>query len=320
MSLINQVLLREEIVNNPPILVDIGASGKIHKSWKAIAKHSICIAFDADQRDFGHVKEETKNYKKLYTYNCIVADKKSEESDFHLTNYPHCSSLLPPDHESLQDWSYASYFKVDQIAKMKTIDLPTVFQELKIDKVDWFKSDSQGIDLRLFKSLGNESIQKVLVAEFEPGIINAYKGEDKLYTILSFMESTENFWLSDLIIKGSQRISEKKFNSLFTDPKSKKLFNAVGRKSPGWGEMVYINTFKNKSLQKREFLLGWVFATIQKQHGFAFEIAEQGHELFKENLFKELAAESRSELKKELFTLSYLPLAYNKLKRVLGIN
>ena len=62
---------------------------------------------------------------------------------------------------------------------------------LKINKIDWFKTDSQGIDLRLFKSLNIEIQNKVIVAEFEPGIIDAYKNEDKLYRLVGYMSNQE---------------------------------------------------------------------------------------------------------------------------------
>ncbi|SFQ05402.1 methyltransferase, FkbM family [Pseudarcicella hirudinis] len=317
--MIDKVLNQPEIQQEPPILIDIGASGKIHKSWKSIAKYSICIAFDADDRDFGHVKEESKNFKKLYIYNCIVSDKKTSESDFYLTKSPHCSSLLAPDPDSLQDWSFAPLFNVDRIAKIRTIDLPSVLKELNIQKVDWFKSDSQGIDLRLFKSLGDELTKNILVAEFEPGLMDAYKGEDKLHSILCHMENTKKFWLSDLVIKGSQRISENRLNNVFRSLPLRKLFNAVGKTSPGWGEMTYINNFKDENLSKRDFLLGWVFSSIQQQNGFAYEIAENGYEIFQEDLFKEMSQYSKSKLKKEFISFSYIPLAYKKVLRETGI-
>ena len=58
-------------------------------------------------------------------------------------------------------------------------------KELEIKSFDWFKTDSQGTDLRLFKSIGETLIPKIIVAEFEPGFINSYLGEDK--NVLGFV-------------------------------------------------------------------------------------------------------------------------------------
>lgn len=68
-----------------------------------------------------------------------------------------------------------------------------VLKSINIDYIDWFKTDTQGTDLRIFASLGDELINKILVAEFEPGIIDAYKGEDKLYKIMEFFDKKRTF-------------------------------------------------------------------------------------------------------------------------------
>lgn len=296
--------------------MDIGASGRIHEKWAPIAKYSKCIAFDADDRDFQFEKQENSGFRELVMYNCIVSDQVSEEAPFYLTKSPHCSSLLEPDLESLKNWAYASLFEVERIAKLKTTDLPTVLKNLNVTQIDWFKTDSQGIDLRLFKSLGETVISKVIAAEFEPGIINAYKGEDKLHSILAFMDASDQFWLSDFIVKGSQKISEKRLNQIIPKKKTQKLLLATGKISPGWGELTFLNNFKNPDLSRREVYLGWIFSSILNQHGFASELALTGKEKFGEPLFDQLIRYSESKLKGQLFNFKYVPLAYRKIKRM----
>ena len=58
MRLFDKILTTKELIDKPPVLIDIGASGSIHKPWERIRKHSVCIAFDADEREFNFVKEE----------------------------------------------------------------------------------------------------------------------------------------------------------------------------------------------------------------------------------------------------------------------
>ena len=52
MKIIQAVLSSSHFENKPPVLIDIGASGEINKKWRPIAPYSICIAFDADDREF----------------------------------------------------------------------------------------------------------------------------------------------------------------------------------------------------------------------------------------------------------------------------
>lgn len=317
--MIHKVLTRPEFKENPPVLIDIGASGKIHSIWKKIAPYAICIAFDADDRDFGHVKEETGKYHKLYTYNCIVSDQDIDESDFYLTQSPHCSSLLPPDEQAVADLAFAEKFQVTKVVKIKTTTLPKILKELNLNYVDWFKSDSQGIDLRLFKSLGQDIISKVITAEFEPGIMDSYVGEDKLYKILEYMDQTQDFWAADMIIKGDRKITPHNLQAVFNGKRMQKLGRFSLKQSAGWAEITYLNQFKpTHGFSKRDYLLGWVLATVQKHFGFALQIAQQGSEQFEDAIWPSLIKHSKKQIKQNVFKLKFMPAVRIKINQLLG--
>lgn len=290
MNIINHILSRQEFVDHPPVLIDIGASGRLPAIWKPLSRYSICIAFDADDREMDYFRQEPDTYKNLYVYNRILTSNKDSKAEFYLTKSPYCSSLLRPLNERLADWALADLFQVERKVVLKTITLPTVTQQLGLDRVDWFKTDSQGTDLRLFTSLGGSLMEQVLVAQFEPGIIDAYEGEDKLWQLMAFMDQ-RGFWMSDMMIRGSQRVRAdimKGYNKLQV-----KLISQSLKKSPGWAEISYINSFKY-DFGQREFLLGWVFSTLLEQHGFALEIAYLGHQKFNDPIF--LILKKRSKL------------------------
>lgn len=317
--MIQKILKRPELVEKPPVLIDIGASGKIHRAWRKFAKNSICLAFDADERDFNYVIDESGKFRKLYVYNCIVADQAAHRTNFYLTKSPHCSSLLEPDLEGLQNTAWAERFEVEKIKEIKTVGLLQVLNELELNYVDWFKSDSQGIDLRLFKSLPQQISDKVLVAEFEPGIINAYKNEDKLHKILAFMEENGNFWLSKFIVKGSRKISGQALSALFKSPFWQKLAMFSLKNMAGWGELTYINELKPKNnFSLRDYLLAWVFATVEKEHGFALLLAQQADNQFNDPIFKEMIAASKSKLRWGVWQLKFLPAFWSSLKQRFG--
>lgn len=304
MSIFDRILLRKEFITDPPILIDIGAAGALNKDWSPIAKYSICVAFDADEREMTYLLKEDSSYKKLYIYNCIVSDKRRRKNNFYLTNSPYCSSLLKPDSKSLRNWGFHSLFNVKKKVKLNSIPLPTVLEEQNIKRVDWFKTDSQGTDLRLFKSLGESIINKVLVAEFEPGITDVYKNEDKLHNILAYMDDFP-FFVNNMKIEGSIRMKEKIISSKFSEL-WKKILNLVVRKSPCWAEISYLNTFENvNTFDKRDFLLGWVFSLIKNQLYFALELATKGREKFNDPIFLELEKYTLRRIKMQI---NYFPL------------
>ncbi len=305
MNIINRILNLNEFKDKPPVLIDIGASGEIHKKWKKIAPYSVCIAFDADEREMGYITKESAGFRKLIIYNCIITNNDHGEADFYLTKSPYCSSLLHPDNESLEVWAFSDKFRVESKVKLKSRSLNQVLLEQKIDYIDWFKTDSQGTDLRLFKNIPENIRTNILTAEFEPGIIDAYLDEDKLYSVLSFMNG-EQFWLSDLIIKGSQRISNTVLNELSGRSLTKKLYSYSHKNSPGWGEMMYMNTFKNIS-GKRELLLAWIFAVINRQYGFALEIVNKALSKYEDDIFVEMKRYTTSRARLNVLKLKFLP-------------
>lgn len=264
-SLIERVLSTQELLNKPPVLLDIGASGEIHPEWRLIAKHSTCVAFDADSRDFSN-SEVNSGYKKLHLINAIVSDKTDKKTTFYLTASPHCSSSLYPLNDKLSSWSFSELFKVVETIQLENVALSSILTEKDITYIDWFKTDSQGTDLRLFTSL-NESLQKsAIIAQFEPGIIDAYKDEDKLHGVLKYMDKMP-YWASELNVMGSKRISRSTLEKYKLNPDTN--FNFPN--SSCWGEITYFNTFEDKS-GDRDILLGWVFSTIKQQHGFALDL------------------------------------------------
>jgi hypothetical protein len=301
MDLLEKILSRDEFADKPPVLLDIGASGSFHRKWKQFAKYSVCIAFDADERKMGYATRGSGGFKKTYVYGRIVTSEKTEGADFYLTRFPPCSSLLKPDSESLNAWAFADFFQVERKVRVSTTTIPDILQEIGLEKIDWFKTDSQGTDLRLFDSLGADRINRVLVAEFEPGIIDAYEGEDKLWSVMAYMEKRP-FWMSDISIMGSQRIRRETVDDKL-GPLGRKLIPSLCRISPGWGEVTYFNEFRGDSahLDKRDYLLGGVFAVTEKQFGHAMDIAAEGLKRFHDPIFRELEDHALSKLRRGYF-------------------
>ncbi len=291
-NLISKVLTHESFNCRPPVLLDIGASGDTFPLWDQLIPFSHCIAFEPDERERDAL-ESTKNNWKKYTSFCSVATSESIENlDFYLTEFPFCSSTLKPDKKSLADWDFADLFEVQKTVAIEASNIDRTLYEAGISYIDWFKTDSQGTDLRLFATLSEKLRRKIVVADFEPGIIDAYIGEDKLHHLMSFMDN-EPFWVNSMEIKGSRRILS---SDLANSKNDKKQLIANQRTSPCWCEISYLNDMKSSSIDLRTHLLGWVFSTLLEQHGFALRISGKGDKIFKDKIFKELSNYSISLL------------------------
>lgn len=303
MDIYEKIFQTEELLSQPPILVDIGASEKVYGPWSPIAKHCICLAFDADAREIKYIEDGSSGYKKIYIYNKIVSAENETEMDFFLTKSPFCSSLLEPNLESLKNWDFAELFQIENKIKLPTTNLVKVISELNIKKIDWFKTDSQGTDLRLFKSLDKEIISKILVADFEPGIIDSYKNEDKLSALMSFMD-TLPFWVQELKLPKVPRISQSIKKTILLNSigeKYKNHLNEILKSSPFCGEISYFNSFQEGSVfDKRDHLLMWIFADLREQYGFALEIAARGQDKFGDKVFTEIKDETLKKIKNKI--------------------
>src|SRR5437016_975584 len=285
MDIFKKVLSRPELDERPPVLVDVGSSSGVHQAWKVLARYSICLAFDPDEREMGVVQRQSREYRELYVFPCAVGPEPPSFTDLYLTKSPACPSLLKPRPDKLANYEFADRFSVVGKASVTTIDLKTALARAKLDRVDWFKTDSQGMDLRLFTSLGSELLRRVIVAELEPGIIHAYEGEDKLWQVVSYMEAN-GFWLSRMELKGSQRFNRDLIEGLsFTE---KSYLVHLLKAAPGWAEVEYLNSFVSAQLDLRDHLLGWVCAMACGEYGFAAELAINASRRFEDAIFTDL--------------------------------
>lgn len=321
-SIIHKISQREDILKQPPVLLDIGASDGINPIWKSIASFSICIAFDADNREFEYIVKEESGFKKLYSFSKIVVDKHDGDSakrKFYLTQSPYCSSLLHPDNSSVAKYHFADLFNVVEEAQIDTITLNEVLAKTGVPKVDWFKSDTQGTDLRLFTSVSKEIQEKVLLLELEPGFIDAYTGEDKIFHTLQYLESLKQFFLIHFTVKGPYRLPAADFDSLFPSAFTKTLAHQSIKPVPGWAEMIYMNELSQSNISSRDYILSWLFATLQDRHDVAYTFAKKASEVYHEAIFEECKTYSVNQLKKTTRTFSaILQVVYKAIKKRLS--
>ena len=295
MKIIDKILSLEHFREQPPVVIDIGASGAIHEAWKPIARYAVCLAFDADDREFTVAEDATgSGYRKLLRFNRIVTAMPKESAPFYLTASPFCSSLLEPEAAKLEPWVFSALFKVEKTVNLPAMTITQALQQAGIHYIDWFKADTQGTDLQLFLSLDVKVRQNVLACEFEPGIIDAYRGEDKLFTIMGTMKE-EGFWLSSMQVKGTQRLHREYVAQLGADPKN------LLRESPCWAELAYLHEASIDS--ERQYLLLMVFALLQEQYGFVLELCDAAGLKYKNPIFDTVRAAVLKQLKKRRFAV-----------------
>jgi len=276
----------------------------VHKAWAPFAKSAKCVAFDADDREFEFMQKESEHFKTLLIVNKIVVADGEGKNDFYLTKSPYCSSTLKPSDDALACWDFAELFELDAVTQLETVSLVRVLEKAGLDYVDWFKTDSQGTDLRLFQSLPQHVREGVTVAEFEPGIIDAYQGEDKLHALIRYMDGLP-FWMDALDVKGTGRIRQSTVETLFEESERGYFAfeNSVVPPAPAWAEVSYINKLEDiEHIETRNLLLGCLFGLVKNQTGWVLELAHRAEVAKRDDLFamirRDLVSRFRSEIRR----------------------
>jgi FkbM family methyltransferase len=260
-----------------PVLVDIGASAGAPTIWEDLAHHAIYIGFDPDLRDLRELSDG--RFHKGYIINKAVTDDPARtDIDFYLTKYPHCSSTLPPDSDALADYVFADFFSVVGNVTVPATTLHQVVQQLSLSGIDWIKTDSQGTDLRLFTSMPDDLRAAVLAIDIEPGLIDAYKGEDLFVDVHTYLVQ-HGFWMSHVDVRGIIRSNTANLQQVLAHNRGKLTFSMVDkgvRISPGWCEARYLRRLdwlEQHALPRRAYELLWVFALVDGQYAFALDVS-----------------------------------------------
>lgn len=293
--LIRKILESEIFEARPPVLFDVGASSELIEQWRAIGRWSIVVAFDPDDRLTGYLEKRDSRYRKLYFLPRVVHHEAVEECDFFLTASPECSSCLEPDRAGVAGWNHAAFFDISGKSRCKCVTVAETLAMLGLDRIDGFKIDAQGADLRIFRSIPEPIRRETLAVELEPGIMNAYVGEDKLHAVLRFMEEDGGYWLCDCRIQSAWRLAPK-LRSKYLSPLRARLVPTCWTAAPGWSETSFLTTLEKCGATGRNYQLAWIFSMLYRQYGFALEVADRGLERFGTPLYEEMIRESLREV------------------------
>jgi FkbM family methyltransferase len=314
-----------------PILIDVGASGGTPRIWQPIRTHSTYIGFDGDTREIHHPQEDEFRHAK-FVHEVITSEEGSTgEVRFYLTRSPYCSSTLRPNPLVTDNFLSADSFVVERETQVKASTLDHVLERLALPHIDWMKIDTQGTDLRIYKSLRQDVRDQLLAMDIEPGLRGAYMGED-LFSDVHKQMVADGFWLSNLKVCGLVRMRKTTLDALAARDATLngELISKSIRQTPGWTECRYLRSLEGLAragAKKRDFVLLWIFSAIDRQFGFCLDLAlEYARVLGKDEVFALLESESFKQIEsarqaglkpKGNGRLSFAGRVKRKLKRVL---
>ena len=299
MSLLDRIFAEPELRESPPVLVDVGAAGGVHPAWRRIARYAVGVGFEPDAREAAPLDGAQRAFRRwIFCPGLAVPERAADgQATLHLTKSPQCSSTLPPRTAALAEWSFAEFFEVTERRQFPATTLVGALAAQGIARADWVKFDTQGLDLKLWHSLPAEWRARVLAVELEPGLIDAYAGEEKLADVLAAFAG-EPFWLAALKVgrvpRGRPALLEQ-----YVGAGAVRWVRRLAPGAPAWANAHFLRDYTRAAevLDRRAYLLGWVFATLAGQHGQALALADAGGRSFGGGLFAAMTAASVRSLR-----------------------
>lgn len=292
--MIYKILKSNVFEKKPPVLIDVGASDEINNSWKKISKYSICLGFDTNIQNN---KNDTE-YKNFYLIKSLIGDK-NKKKNFYFTFDKNCSSSLKPVNKNIKNYLFNEKFEIKKTVKLKFITLNSALKKYKLSYIDWFKTDTQGTDLRIFKSLNQSIKKKILIAEFEPGFENIYKNEDTVSDIIKYM--IDDFFIDTFKVKGDYFFN-KKTKLKFLNKLQNRFFHLFNKKQIVWANITFVNKLKGK-FSKRDILLYIVIQIIRKNFLIALKICEQEKKVIGKELYNYIVKNIKKEIQNKTYYL-----------------
>lgn len=175
-------------------LIDIGASGKLDSKWQKLAPLLDLTGFEPNIEECNRLAAQETDLPKV-TYLPYALSGKTEERELKETSSIYCWSLLNPNTEWLNRFSYSDLFAVQNKSKIKTFALDDI-EEIKDHNFDAVKMDTQGMELPILKG-GKKILDNVFYLETETGFLDNYEGETTFSQVSEYL-LRQNFIMFDI--------------------------------------------------------------------------------------------------------------------------
>ena len=193
----NTSMLKEFLTNKTAgfiKLMDIGASGKLDPKWQLLSPLLELTGFEPNIDECIRLAEQkTDLYKQ--TYLPYALSGKTEERELNETSSIYCWSLLNPNSDWLNRFSFSDLFTVLNKSKIKTFALDDI-SEIKNHDFDAVKMDTQGMELPILKG-GKKVLDNVFFLETETGFLDNYEGETTFSQVSEYLLK-QNFIMFDI--------------------------------------------------------------------------------------------------------------------------
>ena len=258
-----------------PVLLEVGARPQPLDHWKPIASCSTYVAVDCDPQRLN--RASLAAFRRAEVAAVLVDAAACERANFHLTKDRVYSSLLPVD-PCIRETYVAPGVAPERRIESAVTTLEDVARRCELPSVDWIKLNVNGREMSILKGLGKAHTERLLAVETCLDFIQVFQGQDAPFSHTYPELVSAGFWLSWAHPWGLVRMrreSRERMRALDQRIDDDLLERRHG-KSCGWMTATFlrtVNSMDGGDWSPRDYVVLWAFATIERQFGFAADVA-----------------------------------------------
>lgn len=247
--------------------VDLGSSGSLDPKWESVRPIINYIGFDPNEEECLRQNTLPTEFRSA-RYLPYAVDSVTCERTLYKTKSIYCYSLLNPDQQWLERFSFSDLFKIIDEIPIQAVGISEI-AELRGISVDILKIDVQGIELRILKNAGR-LLDNTFYLETENGFTRNYTGENTYAELDEFLRES-GFLMFD--INTDHRIPRK---NIFAK-------HPTGKEQILWAESVWLKDyigldrhgkFEKLQISRDDAKKALVICAIQGCIDFGYELAD----------------------------------------------
>jgi FkbM family methyltransferase len=171
--------------------VDVGGAFGLPPHWRTFHGSVFFYAFEPHDESYEKLVEHyaRSDRPELYKVLPIALSGTGGKRTFYRTNEPTGSSILRPKKTDGGEYVLESYFFPCRELSIDTRTLQDVLDEMREPIVDLIKLDIQGAELEVLGGLGKARLNRLLLAELEVGLHQAYEGQADFGKVDEFLRA-----------------------------------------------------------------------------------------------------------------------------------